>query len=377
MASPVTLLINTGTDFLAGAHAWRLWTKFGWHDMVARYRRSWIGPLWLILSAAIFIAALSLVYSTLFRMELSTYVPFVAVGVVIWGFISSVASESVNTFVESETYIRQVRANLFVYVLRVIWRNVLVFAHQFVVVLVVLALFATLELRMLPLAALGMFVLFLQALWITPLLGLIGTRFRDLQPIITNLLQVLFFITPVIWAPALLGSRRWIADMNPLTQPDRCGPWAASWQHADACKLCHRLGDDRCGIFADDADVWSVQIPCRLLVVRLPMARIELKNVDVDFPLLRSEHRSFKRLLSSPLQSSRFGSDSRQRPVLHALRHINLTLEHGARVVIIGANGAGKSTLLRVLAGIFPPVSGTVVIDGRVGALLTDRPRHA
>jgi ABC-type polysaccharide/polyol phosphate export permease len=185
--------------------------------MVARYRRSWIGPLWLILSAAIFIAALSLVYSTLFRMELSTYVPFVAVGVVIWGFISSVASESVNTFVESETYIRQVRANLFVYILRVIWRNVLVFAHQFVVVLVVLALFATLELRMLPLAALGMFVLFLQALWITPLLGLIGTRFRDLQPIITNLLQVLFFITPVIWSPALLGSRRWIADVNPLT----------------------------------------------------------------------------------------------------------------------------------------------------------------
>ena len=185
--------------------------------MVARYRRSWIGPLWLILSAAIFIAALSLVYSTLFRMDLSTYVPFVAVGVVIWGFVSAVASESVNTFVESETYIRQVRVNLFVYVLRVIWRNVLVFAHQFVVVLVVLALFAKLELRMLPLAALGMFFLFLQALWTTPLLGLLGTRFRDLQPIITNLLQVLFFITPVIWVPALLGTRRWIADVNPLT----------------------------------------------------------------------------------------------------------------------------------------------------------------
>jgi homopolymeric O-antigen transport system ATP-binding protein len=101
------------------------------------------------------------------------------------------------------------------------------------------------------------------------------------------------------------------------------------------------------------------------------MARIELKNVHVDFPLLRSEHRSFKRLLSSPLRSSRFGSDSRQRPVLHALSRINLTLEHGARVVVIGPNGAGKSTLLRVLAGIFPPVSGTATIEGRVGALLT------
>jgi len=101
------------------------------------------------------------------------------------------------------------------------------------------------------------------------------------------------------------------------------------------------------------------------------MARIELKDVHVDFPLLRSEHRSFKRLLSSPLRSSRFGSDSQQRPVLHALSRISLTLEHGARVVVIGANGAGKSTLLRVLAGIFPPVSGTATIEGRVGALLT------
>lgn len=101
------------------------------------------------------------------------------------------------------------------------------------------------------------------------------------------------------------------------------------------------------------------------------MAHIELKGVHVDFPLLQSEHRSFKRLLSVPLKKSRFGSDSRQRPVLHALKQIDLTLEHGRRVAVIGANGAGKSTLLRVLAGIYPPVAGTVTIEGRVGALLT------
>lgn len=101
------------------------------------------------------------------------------------------------------------------------------------------------------------------------------------------------------------------------------------------------------------------------------MARIELNNVHVDFPLLQSEHRSFKRLLSAPFKQSRFGSDSRNRPVLHALKNINLTLQHGDRVGIIGANGAGKSTLLRVLAGIYPPVIGTAVIEGRVSALLT------
>ena len=101
------------------------------------------------------------------------------------------------------------------------------------------------------------------------------------------------------------------------------------------------------------------------------MTHVELKNVSVDFPLFQAEHRSFKLLLSAPLKQSRFGRDDRQRPVLHALQNINLRLDHGDRVAVIGGNGAGKSTLLRVLAGIYPPVGGSVTIQGRVGALLT------
>lgn len=101
------------------------------------------------------------------------------------------------------------------------------------------------------------------------------------------------------------------------------------------------------------------------------MAHVELNNVHVDFVLMQSEHQSLKRLLSTPFKSPRFGSDNRNRVVLRALKNISLTLNDGDHVVIIGANGAGKSTLLRVLAGIYPPISGTVNIVGRVGALLT------
>ncbi len=169
-----------------------------------------------MLTTAIFVGALGFVYGSLFQLEMRTFLPFVAVGLVIWGFISAVASEGVMTFVEAESFIRQSRVSLFVYVMRVVWRNTLVLAYQMVVALAVVFALAAPDLWLLPLAAFGLLLVLLQATWIVPLLGLVGVRFRDLHPIISNLLQVMFFVTPILWSPTLLGERRWIADINPL-----------------------------------------------------------------------------------------------------------------------------------------------------------------
>jgi ABC-type polysaccharide/polyol phosphate export permease len=205
-----------GSDFMEGLRGWRLWTRMGWHDMLLRYRRSWLGPVWLILTLAIFIGALSIVYSTLFQIDTAEFLPFVAVGIVVWSFISAVSSESVLTFIESENYIRTIRISFFIYVLRVFWRNVLTFTLQMAFVLPLLVIFGKLSILGFPLALLGIAILFAQGLWVIPLLALLGTRFRDLFHVIQSLLQVLFFVTPVFWLPSLLGNRRWIADINPM-----------------------------------------------------------------------------------------------------------------------------------------------------------------
>ena len=49
----------------------------------------------------------------------------------------------------------------------------------------------------------------------------------------------------------------------------------------------------------------------------------------------------------------------------HALNGIDLTLEDGDFVTVIGGNGAGKSTLLNAIAGVWPVDTGSIVIDGQ------------
>ncbi len=55
-----------------------------------------------------------------------------------------------------------------------------------------------------------------------------------------------------------------------------------------------------------------------------------------------------------------------QNAAVHALDHVNLTIEEGERVAVIGHNGAGKSTLLKVIAGIFRPSGGKLTVEGKV-----------
>ena len=60
---------------------------------------------------------------------------------------------------------------------------------------------------------------------------------------------------------------------------------------------------------------------------------------------------------------------------VHALRGVDLTVEHGEFLAIVGPSGSGKSTLFNILGGLTPPTSGTVVIDGQDLMKLSDSGR--
>ncbi|HBK07150.1 MAG TPA: ABC transporter ATP-binding protein [Acetobacteraceae bacterium] len=98
-------------------------------------------------------------------------------------------------------------------------------------------------------------------------------------------------------------------------------------------------------------------------------ALIEVKNLSVLFPLYHGSSRSLKKMVVAAA-SGRLAQDQQQRVVVRALTDINVHLESGDRLGLVGSNGAGKTTLLRVLAGIYEPVLGSLRVRGSLNALL-------
>jgi len=205
-------------DIIDGLKLWPVWGALAWQDIRIRYIRTLLGPLWMTVSMAVSVFALGLVFSKIFNSDLGTYLPFLTSGMLIWGFISGVLLEAATTFPNAQLIILSVSAPYSMHAYRGVLRQVIIFGHNllvFVGVILVVGVSVT------PATLLFVPALILVCTimaWVTLMLALIGTRFRDLQPIIATVLQLFFFVTPLIWDRDQLAGRAhpiWV-DINPF-----------------------------------------------------------------------------------------------------------------------------------------------------------------
>jgi ABC-type polysaccharide/polyol phosphate transport system ATPase subunit len=95
------------------------------------------------------------------------------------------------------------------------------------------------------------------------------------------------------------------------------------------------------------------------------MAKIELNDLSVTFNTYQQKRVGLKEYVVRGL----FWPTANPPLRVHALNGINLSARDGERIGVIGHNGAGKSTLLKTLAGVYPPTTGTRVVEGKVCSL--------
>jgi ABC-type polysaccharide/polyol phosphate export permease len=189
-----------------------------WQDVVQRYRRSIIGQFWITISMAITVLCLGFLFGALFKVPYKDFLPFLAMGLILWGLISNTLTEAGAAFINASNIIRQIKLPGMVYVARVVWRNLIVFAHNIVIIpLLFLAIGFPMGLELL-LAIPGLLLLSANLLWMSYVLGVFCTRFRDLPQMVQSALQIAFYVTPIIWMPNLLSGRAeaYVLGFNPF-----------------------------------------------------------------------------------------------------------------------------------------------------------------
>jgi ABC-type polysaccharide/polyol phosphate export permease len=203
-------------DIIDGAKRYPLWSGMAFQDIKLRYRGSLFGPFWLTLSAMIMIGTMGLIYPHLFHIDVNAYLPFLAIGIVIWQFVSTLIIESCQTFFAANDVILQLPMPYSVHAYRVVARNFIVLAHNCVIIPIILVIFRVPVSWEAVMIVPALFLLALNGVWFGIAFGAASIRFRDVPPIVANGVQVLFFATPIFWAPNFLGRWETLFELNPV-----------------------------------------------------------------------------------------------------------------------------------------------------------------
>jgi lipopolysaccharide transport system permease protein len=193
-------------DVVEGSRLWRLSWALGLADIKLRYRGSALGPFWLTMSFAVMIGAMGVLYADLFHTNIHQYLPYLTVSILFWNYLNSLVSDGCTCFTQSDSVIKGTRMPFTVHASRSVVRNTIILAHN-VIVLVGLFLILQVHVSFYSLWVVpGLLVWLVDAFAISLLFGAFCARFRDVPQIIASVMQIAFFITPIMWYSDILKS---------------------------------------------------------------------------------------------------------------------------------------------------------------------------
>jgi len=209
----------TGRDVVRSAQLWPIWTRLGIQDVRLRFRRSSIGVGWIFVNLAVLVLAIGFIYANLLGQSPREFIPYLTIGLILWGYLTNSIVEGGNAFINSEGYIKQISLPIYVYLFRAfvsIGLTAVITLCAFVLVAVLYQVpvgIGTL------LAVPGLALLMATSLLLITIFAHLNTRFRDVAHMASVGMQVLFYVTPVIFPADLLRRRRSLSlviELNPM-----------------------------------------------------------------------------------------------------------------------------------------------------------------
>lgn len=187
------------SDLRQSLKHYEFWTYSSWLDIVVRYRRTQLGLLWVLLAFAFFVVLMGTKYAYLMNVDPQVFIPYMAVGYMVWRFLVTVLNDAVGTFARHSSYIMDGRSRLTDYLLRSL--ATAAFSLFFAVFVLIFVLWWSQKTQVVSL--LSIFITFplvvINIMWVSVCVGLVGARHRDVHELIGTVLMVGFLLTPIIW----------------------------------------------------------------------------------------------------------------------------------------------------------------------------------
>lgn len=171
-------------------------------DIRVRYVRAVLGPWWITLNTAVTVVGVGFVYSKVFGVDISKYLPFFAISIVMWNFFANTTVEATSSIVGGGGYIKDRGVPAEVFVWQTVLRNLIILAHTLPVGIVALVMFRATTPIHVVMALPGLLLMLLIAAFTAALIAPAAARFRDVARIVESGVFLLFIISPVLWDPA-------------------------------------------------------------------------------------------------------------------------------------------------------------------------------
>ena len=200
-----------------GIKAWRIWYLLGTADLRRRHARSRIGQLWITLSTGTTILALGLVWSLLWKIPVSGILPYIAVAMIFWSFLTGILTEATTAFPSMGNIFLNQRTSISVAIFAVIYRNLIYLAYNLIIAAAIFLFYMKLPTLQFFMVIPGILMTLIFITSASYILAIIATRYRDAVPLTLSVTQIGYFITPVLWRPEFIPEAyRWINTVNPF-----------------------------------------------------------------------------------------------------------------------------------------------------------------
>lgn len=187
-------------------------------QLILRYRRTVLGYVWTLLNPILMMSVTAVVFSALFKVDLTTFAVFLFAGMIPWNCFNAMLTQASTAFVENEALIKKIFLPKLLFPLSislsVLIDSTLSFSALLIIILVIGGKLS-LALLFIPIAFI---LLFIFSFGIALILSVATVFFRDIQYVLGIILQALFFLSPILYkSSALAGKVAWIIKINPLS----------------------------------------------------------------------------------------------------------------------------------------------------------------